>query len=456
MRIPVALTLLVSLAACAAPPAAPPAGAPPAAGAPEGRGGEAPPPAPAAPEAQVEDEALPAFRAEAFTLEDALAVGRVRSPALRTARRRLRLAEAGVVTARQLPFNPVVTAQGATDYLFKREDENRFSVGLSQTFETGGQRGRRSELAEAAVRAAEAAVKDAERRFRRDAALAFFDLLLATRRLEIARASVELRGRILEIAEARARAGDIPEVDANLVRLELRQAEAERAAAAREVDVAGAGLRAIIGLGEAAGLKPAGEFPAPAGAQPLDLTARALAARPDLAALRHERQAAGARVDLERASVSPDVTLEVFYDYEEATAPGVPIDVDNLIGVAVAVPIPIFNRRQGEILEAERAVALVDAELRALEVEVRRQIEVAAASLARAVERADTYEKDIVPLAERNLELNREAYRLGQVGTLEVLRAEEEAIKVRAARVEALRDRAAALADLEAATGGEP
>ena len=123
---------------------------------------------------------------------------------------------------------------------------------------------------------------------------------------------------------------------------------------------------------------------------------------------------------------------------------------------AVALPIPLFNRRQGEILEAEREVGRIEAEIRALEVQVRRDVAVAVAGLLRATERATAYEKDILPLSERNLEQHREAYRLGQVGTLEVLRAEEEAIKVRAAYVEALRDRAAALGELEAAIGGEP
>ena len=445
-------TAIAWLGGCAG---TPPAASPPAPG--DRVAAQAPSPGTGPPPAG--EPAPPPFRPDALTLADALRVGGARSPALRTARARVAAAEAAVVTAGQWPQNPVVSVGGSTDALAGREGEGSVTAALAQTFETGGQRGRRVEAAEARVLAARAEYGDAERRLRAEVAVAFAGLLLAARKLEIATASAELRARILELAEARVKAGDIPEVDANLVRLELKQAEAERAAAARDVDRIEATLRAVLGLEEGARLRPAGDFSTPRPGLPADvapLVVRALAQRPDLVSLRHARVAARGRVALERASVAPDVTVEAFYDFEQSKLDRVPLDRDHLIGIAVALPIPLFNRRQGEILEAEREVGRIEAEIRALEVQVRRDVAVAVAGLLRATERATAYEKDILPLSERNLEQHREAYRLGQVGTLEVLRAEEEAIKVRAAYVEALRDRAAALGELEAAIGGEP
>ena len=390
--------------------------------------------------------------------DESLALALEWNPALRAARRRVGLAEADVVTAEQFPFNPELQVSGASDRLTGNEGESNIAVGLSQTFETGGQRGHRIEAASRALDAARATIADAERRLRQEVSVAFFDALLARRRLAIAEGQLDVNRRLLEVAEARQRAGDASEVEVNLVRLEARQAEADRLARLAEVETARAALRALLGLSREGPLEVEGAFPPPRIPLEGDLVTGAIARRPDVEALRRERERAAAVVALERASRYPNVAFGLFYELDRGTLDGpggaTLRDKDHLLGAGISIPIPIFNRRQGEILAAEREVDRLEAEAAALETTIRRDVAVARERLRAAIARATLFEGEIAPLAERNLEQTREAYRLGQIGTIEVLRAQDERNKVALAAAEALHDRAVAEAALEAAIGG--
>ncbi|MBI4574866.1 MAG: TolC family protein [Planctomycetes bacterium] len=397
----------------------------------------------------------------ALRLDEAIQLALSRNPGLSAIRRQVGVAEAEVEIARQYPYNPEFQTSSAGDSLGAgRDREADIAVGLGQTFETGGKRRLRSEAASLGLDAARAKAADAELRVREEVSTAFFAGLLAAARRKVAETQLDLGRRLLEVAEARRVAGDISELEVNLVRLEVHQAEAARVEGAAEVARSLAALRELLGLGRAEPLGLEGGFPLPKPMRGEDLAVQALARRQDLRALRLERERAAARAALERAMRRPDVTAGIFYQYTRGSIEnpsGAPLnDRDQLLGFNVAIPIPILNRRRGEMLAATREVARLDAEVLAIEARIHREVAVAGERLHASRARAALYQDEISPLAEWNLEQTREAYRLGEIGTVEVLRAQDERARVAFAAAEALHDRAVAEVALDAAVGGAP
>src|SRR5439155_1389135 len=80
-----------------------------------------------------------------------------------------------------------------------------------------------------------------------------------------------------------------------------------------------------------------------------------LARRPDLEAAERAREAAEAALRLARAERWPNPTLGVQYTHSEFQVSG---DLADQVGTSVSVPLPVFNRNQGEIERAE-AEALI-------------------------------------------------------------------------------------------------
>ena len=84
---------------------------------------------------------------------------------------------------------------------------------------------------------------------------------------------------------------------------------------------------------------------------------------------------------------------------------------DKIVMGSLAIPLPIFNRRQGELesLEARRIQAR--AELLALEQEIRKEVDQVLNQWAIASESFQLFQKKIIERTEENFKLLEAAYR---------------------------------------------
>jgi len=391
-------------------------------------------------------------------LEDALRLARRKSPALVAARARTGVASARLVTARQFPFNPEAEYEAISDLLFGNAGEGSVALRLTQEFETGNQRKSREEGARAGILAEESAVRNAERLLEADVTAAFYAGVQLQRRVELADAALDLAKKSRDLAERRLAAKDLAEVQVLPLRLDVVRAEGE--ARRRRRDVAAAKLLMLSVLGEEPRTDFAlvGDLPGPPAAdlEEARLRRRMIDGRPDLAELRHRVEEAEAAVRLEESERSPNLRLGV--GFERATGQ---LDVgslsvhdrDNLIGISVSVPLPLFNRRAGEIAEANAEVRLSRAELGAREWDAITSLSAALERLRAAVERSGFYRDRILPVAETTLEATRTAFETGEVSTTEVLQAQDRLRGLREEDQDALFEVAAARNALEAAVG---
>jgi cobalt-zinc-cadmium efflux system outer membrane protein len=129
---------------------------------------------------------------------------------------------------------------------------------------------------------------------------------------------------------------------------------------------------------------------------------------------------------------------------------------ETIVEFGVAVPLPIFNRNQGRITEAEifRRKAVIEVEYARLT--VRTRLHEAYRELERQLSRVTRYRDAILPAATAAMEQTTFLYREGKALVLDVLDAQRVLASNRRALLAARRDLAAAIVALESLTGDEP
>lgn len=366
------------------------------------------------------------------------------------------VARAGVERA-ALFTNPTLDLSADTGAMTGSSDENTASIGLSQEFPTGGKRAKRRAVAEREMEEVLQQIADRERLLALEVKSTFAELMLAQKRRELALRAVELNGKLLEITQERLAAGDIPELEVNLARVEVARSEGRKIEAERGLDPLQARLRALLGLpaGDDVGFEGSPERH-PLAVTPAELTRLALENRPDLKALRAARAGRDAAVALAEAERIPNVTLGVGYTHErsvDATGLGEEKTRDNLVGIKLSIPIPLFDRNQAGIREARAREQSAGHRLEFARAGVAREVEGDYARLAAADKALDLYAGSILPQLEENLKLTREAYQLGEAGILPVIEEQKKYIEVHDGYLAALAERQTALARLEASVG---
>jgi cobalt-zinc-cadmium efflux system outer membrane protein len=192
-------------------------------------------------------------------------------------------------------------------------------------------------------------VADNERTLTLQVAAQFINVQLAESTLELAQDNLKSYQNTLDIAEIRYRSGAISQDDYLKVKLQLLEFQSDFAQAQVAKLQALSDLRGSLGF-EAV---PANyDVVGPFEYQPLNLTLedlqmKALQNRPDLRAAQQGVTSAQSQYELQRAIGKQDVTVQANYTH-----------VNGINGASfyASIPIPIFNRNQGEIARTRFAI----------------------------------------------------------------------------------------------------
>lgn len=402
--------------------------------------------------------ALAAPSGEPFTLSRVVVEALRNNGELLALRDELGIAVAEAIRAGLHP-DPVLEFGLDTGELTGSDGEERFSAGISREFLTFGKKRLRGTVAGKVSDAARERVRNAERLLALDVKERFHGLNLAREQVELARKAAALDQELVHIAEERFLAGDIAEVEVSLARVEERRGQQRIIAAEGEVAALRAGLAQSLGLPSEAILEiattPGGKMPV---IDATGLAEKALRLRPDLNALALEQESTGAAVELARAERWPNVTAGIVYSHERSTEGEGSLEehtTDELLGFRLSVPFPSPSRREALLREATARQSGGARRLTAQRAAIIREIETATARLTAAEDALRLYQSDILPRLEENLNTVREAYRLGEVGILNVIEEQRRHYQVNSDYITALHGRDIAVAQLEAAAGIE-
>lgn len=364
---------------------------------------------------------------ESLTIEQAAAEAVENNLALMAERANIAIANARVLAARLRP-NPVVSVAG--DHLdllgtgFNEENAAgppEYSVRTDFLLERAGKRRYRIEEAEAARSVAELQFLDAVRGKILEVQNACVDAYLANASLELARQSLDSLNQVVGLNVVRVRAGDIAEVE--LVRSRLAAAQFEATVRQAELRLRAALTRLQVLLSRPVVSRPpaiTGELrrdKSVPGLEELQRQAREL--RPDLRALYRGLERSQADLRLQIAQGKVDYTVGSEYRRQQGIA-----GKGNSLGFFFNVPLPLFNRNQGEIERARQEERQLQLRIRALESSLAGEVEGAYQQLLAARDLLDSIEGKMVGQARMVRETTEYSYRRGEASLLELLDAQ--------------------------------
>lgn len=253
----------------------------------------------------------------------------------------------------------------------------------------------------------------------------YFEVLLLQRRVEILDEVVKLAEQSVETTQKLLGAKQVARLDLVQLEVDLERYRAEREATARELPGAFRRLAAVVGVHSLPNTPLAGSVDAPVPDYNLEPAQQfVLSEHPDVrsALVGVDR----AHLLLKRAQVEPipNVTVGAGYVRQNQNKSD-----DWTIGVSV--PVPLWNRNQGNIQAAQAQVAEAIQEVGRVENDLIERLATAFQDFAAARERAVRYRTAILPRARETFELSLKAYQGGQFEYLRVLEAQRSLAQAR-------------------------
>ncbi|WP_026082933.1 TolC family protein [Pseudomonas tolaasii] len=360
-----------------------------------------------------------AAQAQNLTLDSALQTAIANNPDLAAAQWDIDIAKGGRQQAGLIP-NPVASV----DVEDTRRDSRTTSIKLSQALELGGKRGARIEVAERAQDAAALTLEQRRNALRADVIAGFYGALRAQERLELAQRSLALAERGLVVAKGRVTAGKASPVEATRAQVQLSEIRLEFNRAQIGLSDAYRSLAASTGSAapdfQSVAAQRQSSPPLPATAQ---LLAR-LEQTPELRLAELQIQQSEASVGLEKAQRIPDLDVSIGSQYDAGVRERV-----NLVGVSM--PIPLFNRNQGNVMAASRRADQARDVRNATELRLRTETRQALDLWQTANTEVQAFNQQILPAAQSAVDSATRGFEMGKFNFLDVLDAQRTLIAAR-------------------------
>ena len=362
-----------------------------------------------------------------LTIDQAVAEALEKNLGLLAERANISIADARLITARLRP-NPVLSVGG--DHLpllntrFAEDNgagPSEYNLQTDFLVERGGKRRHRIEVAENARSAVELDFLNTTRSVILNVQEAFVEGVLAKESLSLARQNLESLNQIVEINTARLKAGDIAEVE--LVRSRLAALQFETTVRQWELKVRTALTRLqtllsrpryVSSFDIAGDLRRDETVP---GVEEIQELAREF--RPDLRALQRELERGRSDVRLQLAQGRVDYTFGTEYRRQQGVN-----GKSNSLGVFLSIPLPVYNRNQGEIERARREERQIQLRIRALDSAVSGEVETAYQQFLTARGLLENIESGMLRQAHSVREITEYSYRRGEATLLEFLDAQ--------------------------------
>ena len=387
-----------------------------------------------------------------ISLEQAISLALGNSPSLKAARTQIQQNQAQEITANLRPnptlsadsqFVPVFTGDFSTDTL---NNLQQFDIGVGYLFERGRKRQNRLQAARDTTAVTIATVADTERTLTFNVAQQFINVLLANSTLQYALEALNSFKETVDISEQRYRAGDISEGDNLKIKLQLLQFQTD-VSSARVAKVQALGsLRQLVGY---ASLPHDYDCAGDLAYQPLtaslpDLEAKALLERPDLKAAKKGITAANSQISLAKANGKVDITASGSFSHVSGASS---------TSLFFSMPLPIFDRNQGEIARTKFALTQADLTAKAAEDTVLTDVTNAYEAASSNQDVVKLYVSGYLKQAQDSRDISQYAYKGGAATLLDFLDAERSYRSTQLAYRQALAAYMLSLEQLRQATG---
>ena len=395
----------------------------------------------------------PASASTRISLDDAIRLALLHNHALQAIRSTIQQSLAEEITANLRPnptlgldaqFLPIFQPNKLdADYL---DQSAQFDAGIGYLFERGRKRQHRLQAAKDQTAVVRSLVTDNERQLVFSVSQQFVDVLLAESTLEFAQQDLDSFQKTVDISKERFRAGDMSEGDFLKIKLQLLQFQSDVSAAKLARLQSLAALRQLLGfetVPDDYDVQGALDYQ-PVHADLNGLKNVAALNRPDLRAAQQSVTAAESQFALQKANGKMDITGTFNYSHTAAASSG---------SFFYSMPLPIFNRNQGEIERAQYAITQAREQASETTQQVSTDVATAFANLQTNDQIIQLYQGGYVDQAKQSRDISEYAYRKGAASLLDYLDSERTYRANQLAYRQALASYMLALEQMRQATG---
>ena len=359
-----------------------------------------------------------------ISMDQAITLALAHNHSLRATRTQIQQNEAQEITANLRP-NPTLGMDSQFVPFFSPQDFNgqnlnetqQFDIGLSYLFERGKKRQHRLQAARDATAVTRAQVSDAERSLIFNVGQQFITALLADSTLRFAQEDLKGFQQTVDVSQAQFKAGYIGEGDFLKIKLQLLQFQTDVSSARLAKVQALTGLRQFLGYEAVpADYDIVGELQyQPVKTKLEDLQAEALRQRPDYRAAELGITAAKSQNALAHANGKVDVTGT--YNFTHVAG-------ENTASIFANLPLPIFDRNQGEIARTRYALTQAQEQERSASDTVLSDVSNAYEAVKSNDEVVQLYTSGYLQQAKDSRDISEYAYKRGAASLLDYLDAE--------------------------------
>jgi len=314
-------------------------------------------------------------------------------------------------------YLPLTSAPGGlASYL---HDSTEGDVGISYLFERGQKRQHRLQAAKDVTAVSRSTVTDNERTLAFQVAQLYINAQLADSTLDLARQDLKSFETTADISEHQFKAGAIAENDYLQIKLQLVQYQQDVVQAELAKAQSLSDLRQQLGYESVPAeydITDALEY-RPVTAKIEELQAKALENRPDLRAAQQGVIAAKSQYGLAKANGKQDVTVSGNYSH---------VNSISAVTFSVSMPLPIFDRNQGNIAQTHAAITQAQETQQAANGQVLTDVRDAYEGLLSNDRVVKIFTSGARETALKSRDISEYAYRRGAIALLDFLNAERQ------------------------------
>lgn len=350
-----------------------------------------------------------------FDLKSLLDKANIENPLVAASQAQKAAAAAGITVAKSY-YNPDLEVMAGPARYRNSPVSTNTNVGLtiSQPLEFGSTRDSRRQLAEEQLTYAEKGIVTTRFDLRNQIKQSYLDVLLSQQILQMLQANLDLLKQVQGKVKRKVEIGEAPRYELIKADTELLTAERDYASAQTRIEEVKAMLRGVVGsLPEAFEIQPV--MPEMPGLPDLNMLHEQAENNPYLQQLLTAKDSAEAKLKLEQSLRFPGVTLKSDFTQDPDL---------NTFRVGVVVPLPVWNKREGQIAMAAAEVQEADSLIRLQQQLLRKEIDGAYQRSVIASNQLKVFENGLLQQAQATLSRAEAAYKYGERGILEYLDAQ--------------------------------
>jgi cobalt-zinc-cadmium efflux system outer membrane protein len=379
-----------------------------------------------------------------FSLPGIAARVRVHHPMLKAARLAIEEARGRQLGSGRLA-NPTLESSFQNE---SRVSPRTVVFGIDQAFPLTKRLSLEKQLTSQLVTAAELEVRDVERRFVAEARAHAVKILALEKQRVLRQQQTNLAHKLSAFAKSRAEKGELSPLDASQAQVDAQRLLLEgRRLETELVSVLGM-LKPMLGLAPGESCVISGDLPALVmpGISPWQQ-------RADYQMARTKTQAAQTDAALAKSKRMQDVSAGFFSTQEMQDQPNGQRERTGYVGFRISIPLPFWNRNQGEIAEKNAATERQRLEAEALGKQIASEADTARREMQANADLALETRNKLLPLVIEQTTKLEKAYESGQTDLITLLRARDQRLQLESAALDAERDFHLARIRYEAATG---